>query len=68
MPEKMIWYKISGLWDPAVIAAIGYKAFKRGKSICIPGPMNWLMHSIVVRLSPHNMLNAISLRAMKGRD
>jgi len=68
MPEKMIWYKISGLWDPAVIAAIGYKAFKRGKIICIPGPMNWLMHSIVVRLSPHNMLNAISLRAMKGQD
>jgi hypothetical protein len=26
------------------------------------------MHSIVVRLSPHNMLNAISLRAMKGQD
>jgi len=65
MPEKMLWYKISGLWDPAVIAAIGYKSFKNGKTICIPGPMNWLMHSIVVRLSPHNVLNAISLRAMK---
>ncbi len=65
MPEKMLWYKISGLWDPAAIAAIGYKAFKSGKTICIPGPMNWLMHSIVVRLSPHNVLNAISLRAMK---
>jgi len=65
MPEKMFWYKISGLWDPAIIAAIGYKAFRRGKTICIPGPMNWLMHSIVVRISPHNMLNAISLRAMK---
>jgi len=68
MPEKMFWYKISGLWDPAVIAAIGYKAFKSGKTICIPGPMNWLMHSIVVRLSPHNVLNAISLRAMKRLD
>jgi short-subunit dehydrogenase len=68
MPEKILWYKISGLWDPAVIAAIGYKAFKRGKTICIPGTVNWLMHSIVVRLSPHNMLNAISLRAMKGQD
>ncbi len=65
MPEKMMWYKISGLWDPVVIAATGYKAFKDGKNICIPGPLNWLMHSIVVRLSPHNMLNAISLRAMK---
>jgi hypothetical protein len=68
MPERMPWYKISGLWDPAVIAAIGYKAFKSGKAICIPCPMNWLMHSIVVRLSPHNMLNAISLAAMKGQD
>jgi short-subunit dehydrogenase len=68
MPEKMFWYKISGMWDPAVMAAIGYKAFRRGKTICIPGPVNWFMHSIVVRLSPHNMLNAISLRAMKRQD
>lgn len=68
MPDKMLWYSISGLWDPAVIASKGYKAFKQGKTICIPGPMNWLMHSIIVRLSPHNMLNAISLQAMKGRD
>jgi len=66
MPDKMFWYKISGLWDPAIIASKGYQAFKEGKVICIPGPMNWLMHSIVVRMSPHNLLNAISLWAMKG--
>ena len=67
MPDKMFWYKISGLWDPAVIASKGYQAFKQGKEICIPGPMNWFMHSIVVRMSPHNLLNAISLWAMKGQ-
>jgi uncharacterized protein len=66
MPDKIFWYNISGLWDPAVTAQKGYQAFKEGKTICIPGPMNWLMHSIVVRLSPHNLLNAISLWAMKG--
>ncbi len=68
LPEKLPWFYISGLWEPAVIAAQGYKAFKQGKTICIPGPMNWLMHSVVVRLSPHNMLNGISLWALKGRD
>jgi len=68
LPEKMFWFKISGLWDPAVIAAIGYKSFRSGKAICIPGPVNWFMHSIVVRLSPHGMLSAISLRAMKRQN
>ncbi|MBN1374647.1 MAG: SDR family NAD(P)-dependent oxidoreductase, partial [Dehalococcoidia bacterium] len=65
LPEKMFWFKISGLWDPAIIAGIGYQAFRQGKPICIPGPMNWLIHSIIVRLSPHNLLNAASLRAMR---
>ena len=67
MPDKMFWYNISGLSEPAVTAAKGYKAFKEGKVICIPGPMNWLMHSVVVRLSPHGLLNAVSLWAMKGK-
>lgn len=66
MPEKLRWYKISGLWDPAVIARQGYRAFKQGKTIFIPGPINWLMHSIIVRLSPHNLLNAVSKVMMKG--
>jgi uncharacterized protein len=67
MPARIFWYNISGLWDPAVTAQRGYSAFKQGKTICIPGPMNWLMHSIIVRLSPHNLLNTISLWAMKGK-
>jgi len=67
MPDKMFWYNISGLSEPAVSAANGYKAFKQGKVICIPGPMNWLMHSIIVRLSPHGLLNTVSLWAMKGK-
>jgi short-subunit dehydrogenase len=66
MPEKLRWYAISGLWDPAVIAKQGYKAFKDGKTIFIPGPMNWLMHSIIVRISPHNLLNMTSRIMMKG--
>jgi len=65
-PEKLPWFAISGLWDPAVIARQGYKAFKDGKTVFIPGPMNWLMHSVVVRLTPHNMLNATSKLMMKG--
>jgi len=67
MPAKIFWYNISGIWDPAMSAKKGYEAFKQGKTICIPGPMNWLMHSVVVRLSPHNLLNAISLWAMKAQ-
>jgi short-subunit dehydrogenase len=66
MPAKLRWYMISGLWDPTVIARQGYKAFKQGKTIFIPGPMNWLMHSIIVRVSPHNLLNGVSKIMMKG--
>ena len=68
LPAKMFWYNISGLSDPELTARKGYKAFKEGKTICIPGPMNWLMHSIVVRISPHGMLNAVSLWAMKDQN
>jgi short-subunit dehydrogenase len=67
MPNKIFWYNISGLSEPSVTASRGYKAFKDGKAICIPGPLNWLMHSIIVRLSPHNLLNAVSLWAMKSK-
>lgn len=65
LPEKLRWFAISGLWAPEVIAAQGYKAFKQGKTVFIPGPMNWLMHSVIVRLSPHNMLNATSKMLLK---
>jgi short-subunit dehydrogenase len=66
LPKKLRWFAISGLWDPAVIARQGYKAFKQGKAIFIPGPMNWLMHSVIVRLTPHNLLNMTSKIMMKG--
>jgi len=66
LPEKLRWFAISGLWDPAVIAKQGYKAFKQGKTTFIPGPVNWLMHSVIVRLTPHNLLNMISKLMMKG--
>jgi hypothetical protein len=65
LPEKLRWFSISGLWDPAVIAQQGYTAFKQGKTIFIPGPINWLMHSVIVRLTPHNLLNMISKIMMK---
>ncbi|MCX6002042.1 MAG: SDR family NAD(P)-dependent oxidoreductase [Chloroflexi bacterium] len=66
LPEKLRWFAISGLWDPAVIAKQGYKAFKQGKTMFIPGPMNWLMHSVIVRLTPHSLLNMTSKLMMKG--
>ena len=65
LPEKLRWFAVSGLWDPAVIAKQGYKAFKQGKTVFIPGPINWLMHSVVVRLTPHNLLNVISKTMMR---
>ncbi|MCX6005265.1 MAG: SDR family NAD(P)-dependent oxidoreductase [Chloroflexi bacterium] len=66
LPERIPWFSVSGLWDPAVIARKGYQAFREGKTICIPGPMNWLMHSIIIRLSPHSLVNAVSLWALKS--
>jgi hypothetical protein len=66
-PDKLWWYSVSGLADPAVIAAKGVKALKKGKSLYIPGIMNWIIHILLQRISARKLINFISYYALKSR-
>lgn len=66
-PERLWWYSISGLNDPAVIAKKGIEAFKKGKSLYIPGVKNWVIHILLQRLSSRKLINYISYYALKSR-
>lgn len=58
-PVKIWWYRISGLSDPADMARQAVRVFKQGKPVFIPGLRNWLVHSILIRLMPRSLLNAL---------
>jgi len=66
-PERLWWYTVSGLADPAVIARKGVEAFKKGKSLYIPGLKNWLVHILLQRISSRKLINYISYYALKRR-
>ena len=64
-PRHLRWFKISGLSDPDTIARKGIKAFKKGKRIYIPGPFNWLVHSVLVKFTPRIIAETLSRFAMR---
>lgn len=66
-PEKLWWYSISGLSDPAMIARKGVRALKRGKTLYIPGFKNWLIHILLQRISSRRVINFLSYYALKSR-
>jgi short-subunit dehydrogenase len=65
-PERIWWYRISGLSDPADMAGKAVKAFKQEKPVYIPGLRNWLVHSILIRLMPRRLLNALGRWVLRG--
>jgi len=65
-PARIWWYKISGLSDPAGMALQAVKALQRGKPLYIPGLRNWLVHSILIRLLPRSLLNALGRWVLRG--
>jgi uncharacterized protein len=40
------------------VAALGYKAMKRGQRVYVPGLMNWVMAQSI-RFTPRNMVTAL---------
>jgi short-subunit dehydrogenase len=66
-PDRLWWFHVSGVSDPAVIARKGMKAFKREKAVYIPGIVNRFVHSFLPRLVPRALTNAISRRALRER-
>jgi len=67
-PERIWWYKISGLGDPAVIARKGIEAFKGEKEVYIPGLINWFVHSVLIRFVPRRLTNFISYWGLRARS
>ena len=66
-PERLWWYSISGLNDPAVIAQEGIRALKKGKSVHIPGLRNKIIHILLPRLSARKITNLLSYYVLKSR-
>lgn len=59
-PNKIWWYRISGLAKPEDIARKAIKAVKQGKRLYVPGVMNALIHLFLPRLLPRKLSNAIA--------
>jgi short-subunit dehydrogenase len=66
-PERLWWYAVSGLADPAVIARKGVRALKKGKSLYIPGFKNKIIHLFLPRISSRKIINFFSYHALKSR-
>ncbi|MDQ1331675.1 MAG: family NAD(P)-dependent oxidoreductase [Thermodesulfobacteriota bacterium] len=66
-PERLWWYAVSGLADPAMIARKGVRALKKGKTLYIPGFKNWIIHILLPRLSTRKIINFFSYHALKSR-
>jgi uncharacterized protein len=65
-PRRIRWYQISGLNSPEKIAEMGFRAFRRGKRIYVPGIQNAFIHTVLPRVLPRRLSNAISYFVLKG--
>ena len=64
-PQRLWWFKISGLSDPSVMARKAVKAFKNERSVYIPGIRNWFVHCVLVRLTPRKLANILAYWVLK---
>ena len=58
--ENSLLFKL-GAMDAKAVAALGYRGFRRGKVIVIPGLKNWL-GAFAVRLVPRSMVRKLVKR------
>jgi short-subunit dehydrogenase len=65
IPRELLWYRLIGLTDPSTAARDAVIAVKKGKSVCMPGFRNRLLHLYLPRLSPRGLLPWISRHALK---
>lgn len=64
-PDKIWWYRISGLAKPEDIAGKAIKAVKKGKRVYVPGLMNTCIHLFLPRLLPRKLSNLIALFVLR---
>ncbi len=64
LPDDFIPYAIS-FKSMEEVTEQGYRAFKAGRKLCMPGWQNMLLHLVMVRLSPRSVVTLVSRLAMK---
>lgn len=67
-PERVWWYRISGLGDPAEIARKGVEALRKGRPVVVPGLMSKFVHLFLNRFMPRRLVGAISSFVLRGAD
>ncbi len=65
-PEKVWWYRISGLSDPAEVARRGVAALVKGKTVAVPGLMSKFVHLVLNRFLPRSIVAVISNFVLRG--
>jgi len=66
-PNHLRWYAISGLKKPDWIARKAIKAFEKQKFLHVPGLRNWLVHILLMRLSPRRTVDWMSRFFLQGK-
>ncbi len=67
-PQKLRWYSIGGLADPACIGSAAVRTIEKGKAVHIPGLQNKFVHLFLPRLTPRRLMPLISIIALKGSE
>ncbi|MDZ7830310.1 MAG: hypothetical protein U5L07_01005 [Desulfobacterales bacterium] len=67
-PKHLRWFAISGLKKPEWVAEKALKAFEKQKFLYVPGFRSWLIHILLLRLSPKRMVDWFSPIFLRGKD
>ncbi len=67
-PEKVWWYRISGLGNPADVARKGMEALVKGKTVAVPGFMSKFVHLFINRVIPRRLVDAMSDFVLRSAD
>jgi len=66
-PKRLWWFDISGVRTAEETARVGYRAFKRGKALCITGWQNRLVHTLLIRLTPRKLMAVLSYWLLQAK-
>jgi len=66
-PKRLWWFDVSGVRTPEQAARQGYRAFKRGKALCITGWQNRLIHTCLIRLTPRKLMAVLSYWLLQAK-
>lgn len=67
-PERVWWYRISGLSDPADIARKAVKALVKGKTVAVPGLISKFAHLVLNRFLPRPLVGMISNYVLRSTE